>query len=132
MILKRGIFTSESEKSAKEDGTSWTLERHFRELGAIHSTESGKVISRYVKPIKLDQNSNLEKIVNEIKADNIVVLDVKALLRNLALTRLLMNNISELKRLIVDNMGGDLARISEDKILVVPRDVKILSKESSD
>jgi len=132
MILKKGIFSDDSDRTAKEDETSWTLERHLRELETTPSVGFGRTIRRYVKPIKLDQHSNLDKIVKEIKANNIVILDIKALLRNVAMRKLLMDHISEVKRLIVDNMGGDLARISEEKILVVPGDIRILSRESSE
>src|SRR3989338_7708553 len=81
----------------------------------------------FVKPMILAENTDLESILAESRAGNIVLLDIQQLLRRNALK--LKTVVSELKGQI-DSFDGDIARISEEKIIITPHRVKIYKKRS--
>lgn len=81
----------------------------------------------FVKPIPLNEDTDLDAIMVESKAGNIVLLDIQSLLRRNALK--LKTLVNELRQR-VESIDGDIARISEEKIIVTPHRVKIYKKRS--
>lgn len=76
----------------------------------------------YVKPIALESEGDVGIIMEELKARNIVLLNVSPMKRNTAKLKMLVDNI----KAHVGKINGDIARIDEDKILLTPSKVKIV------
>ena len=80
----------------------------------------------FVKPINLATEADTAIVVNEAKAGNIVLLNIGDLSRR---------NAIKLKELItkikagIDEIDGDIARISENRVLITPSKVKIIKKK---
>ncbi|MBN1940955.1 MAG: cell division protein SepF [Candidatus Diapherotrites archaeon] len=81
----------------------------------------------YVKPVSLNTPEDVNVVLNEAKAGNVVLLNIGGLNKR---------NVLKLKELItqirtgVEQINGDIARISQDRVLVTPSKVKIVkSKE---
>ncbi|MEK6924207.1 MAG: cell division protein SepF [Candidatus Micrarchaeota archaeon] len=79
----------------------------------------------YVKPMALEGDGDLATIEGELKARNVVLLNIAPMARN---PPKLKESLSKLSS-ITQSVGGDIARISEDKILLTPARMQI--KKSS-
>jgi len=79
----------------------------------------------WVKPYALEQVIDLEKVIDELKNGNIVLLNIEPLYKKNTIK--LRQAVSELKGMITD-LNGDIARLSEQKILITPSGVKIAKK----
>jgi len=93
------------------------------------SVRDGKIIESedvtYVKPLELDNDGKgVGNVLAELEKKNIVVLNVKNLLHN---KNLLKSIVKDLRDACVE-MNGDIGRISEDKLLIVPDGMRIISK----
>jgi SepF-like predicted cell division protein (DUF552 family) len=93
------------------------------------SLRDGKIIESeditYIKPLDLDSDGKgLGNILAELEKGNIVVLSVRPLLHNKTLLR---SVVKELRDACMD-MDGDIGRISEDKLLVVPTGMRIVQR----
>lgn len=107
-------------------GGDFDIENYLNDL----TIRNGRIIEDdnaiYVKSVKLDSEGNgVENAIDELEKGNLVVLNVKALFNN---RPLLMQIVGELRETCVD-MSGDIAKISEDKILIVPSGIRIASTE---
>lgn len=80
----------------------------------------------YVKPFVLKPDTDLKTIAKELKDGNIVLLNVSELIKRNPIR--LKEQINKLKRFI-DEIDGDLARISEEKLLLTPARIKIVKKK---
>ncbi len=76
----------------------------------------------YVKPLSLESDADLAIVESEIKSRNVVLLNIAPLARN---PPRLKESLSKLTS-ITQAASGDIARISEDKILVTPQGMKIV------
>ncbi|VVB56802.1 Cell division protein SepF [uncultured archaeon] len=76
----------------------------------------------YVKPIALESENDMGVIQEELKARNIILLNVSPMKRNAAKLKMIIDNIKS----HVSKINGDIARIDEDKILLTPSKVKIV------
>ena len=80
----------------------------------------------FVKPMALNGDEDIENVVKELKQGNIVLLNIEGLSKR---------NAIKLKELITkiksntEEIDGDIARISHDKVLVTPSKVKIIKKK---
>ncbi|MFH1722508.1 MAG: cell division protein SepF [Candidatus Altiarchaeota archaeon] len=115
---------SKSEES-KED---IDIEDYLNDL----SIREGKFIENedltYIKPIELSpEGKGIGNVLKEIEKENIVVLNVKSLLGNKIA---LHDVVKELRKACVD-LDGDIGRISEEKILVVPKGMRIVHSEQA-
>ncbi len=104
------------------------IEDYLNEL----SIRDGKIVEQddvtYVKPVMLDsEGKGIGTVIGELEKKNIVVLNVRALLNNKVLLREIVN---ELRDACVD-LDGDLGKISEEKILVVPSGMRIAHTEAA-
>jgi len=81
----------------------------------------------YVKPMTMRGLQNIQEIVQELKHGNIVIVNI---------AQLINNNPAEAKRAIdqlkgtCKGLGGDLAGIGEDRLLITPSFVKIWRGDS--
>ena len=102
------------------------IETYLRDL----SIREGRIIESdditYVKPIDLDPDGKtISSVLRELERKNIVILNVRALMPNkIALKEM----IKQLKDSAID-LDGDIARLSDEKIIVVPSGVRIVHKE---
>jgi len=104
------------------------IEEYLNEL----SVRDGRIIEEgdvtYVKPIDLDSDGKgVGNVLAELERGNIVVMNVRPLLQN----KVLLRNVVKELRDSCAQMDGDLGRISEDKILVVPSGVRIVQKANA-
>ncbi len=83
-----------------------------------------KAADFYVKPIKLQMDSDIKLVEEELKQKNLVLLNITPIARNPAK---LKTAVAGLKA-FVTSINGDIARIDEDKILLTPHNVKIVKK----
>ena len=78
----------------------------------------------YVKPVALEREDDVHAIVEELKARNIVILNVSKMAK---WPTKLKSSVGALKQ-YVGKVNGDIARIDNDKILLTPAKVKIVKK----
>ena len=76
----------------------------------------------YVKPIALESEADVSVIMDELKARNIVLLNVTPLSKQ---PNKLKGIIDSIKNFTL-KINGDIARIDNDKILLTPSKVKIV------
>ncbi len=79
----------------------------------------------YVKPMNLTPTTDLKSIAKELKDGNTVLLDIAELIKRNPVK--LKEAVSKLKRFI-EEIDGDLARISEEKLILTPARIKIVKK----
>jgi len=80
----------------------------------------------FVKPMNLSDEKDVENALKEAKAGNIVLLNIEALSKRNAMQ--LRDYVTKLKNEIL-SLDGDIARISQEKILLTPHRVKIVKKK---
>ena len=121
----RKIFGGGGGGSGRSGDEDIDIEEYLNDL----SIRDGRVIENeditYIKPIDLDsEGKGVGDVLAELEKSNIVVLNVKALLHNKVLLR---NIVKELRDVCIQ-MDGDIGRVSEEKILVVPAGMRIMQK----
>jgi SepF-like predicted cell division protein (DUF552 family) len=114
-------------RAEKEGDEEIDIEDYLNEL----NIREGKIIERedvtYVKPIDLDNEGNgVDEAIRELEKNNIVVLNVKQLLHNKILLR---DVVKQFRELCID-LDGDIGRISNEKILLVPGSMRIIHRGS--
>lgn len=95
------------------------------------NVREGKIIEReditYVKPMDLDnEGAGVNEAIRELEKSNIVVLNVKPLLSNKVLLR---DMITKLRETCIE-LDGDIGRISNEKILLVPANMRIIHRSA--
>ncbi len=75
----------------------------------------------YVKPLLLDNDGDLAVVEGELKARNVVLLNIGGMARNPEKLKMSLSKLSGIAQVV----GGDIARISEDKILITPQRMRI-------
>ncbi|MEM1602765.1 MAG: cell division protein SepF [Candidatus Bathyarchaeia archaeon] len=76
----------------------------------------------YLKALSLRSLEDLEKIKSEIRSGNILIVKIEPLLNK---------DIEDVKRAIselsefIESVGGDIARLGEERIVLTPRNVRI-------
>ncbi len=82
----------------------------------------------YVKSFNLNRAEDIETIMNEAKAGNVLLLNIGDLNKR---------NATKLKEFIgqvktgIEGINGDIARISQDRVIVTPANVKIIKKKGA-
>jgi hypothetical protein len=82
-------------------------------------------VDAFVKPMNLVNQEDVDKVIQEVKAGNIILLNIDTLSKRNALK--LKEYVTKLKD-VVNEIDGDIARISHDRILITPCKVKIIKK----
>lgn len=93
------------------------------------SVRDGKIIENeeitYVKPLELSADGKgVGNVLAELEKSNIVVLNVRAIIGNKVLLKSIVKDIRE----ACTDMDGDIGRVSEDKLLIVPSGMRIVSR----
>jgi SepF-like predicted cell division protein (DUF552 family) len=81
----------------------------------------------YVKPVSLQQESDLAVIQGELAKKNIILLNISELEKR---PNTLKGMIDQLK-VYVTKINGDIARLDEQKILLTPTKVKIIKSKKA-
>ena len=76
----------------------------------------------YVKPIALETENDVNVIMEELKAKNIILLNVAPMSKQPNKLKQTIDNIKS----YITKINGDIARIDTDKILLTPSKVKIV------
>lgn len=82
----------------------------------------------FVKPITLVRDEDGQAVVNEAKQGNIVLLNIGDLGKRNAIK--LKDLVTKIKQGI-EEIDGDMARISPEKILITPSRVKIIKRKDA-
>ena|SRR3989338_4234044 len=79
----------------------------------------------FVKPVTLQSEQDRDLVVEEAKKGNILLVNIADLSkRNAIKLRELVNGI----KAGIDGIDGDIARISQDRLIVTPAKVKIIKR----
>ncbi len=110
----------------KDKGGDIDIEDYLNEL----SIRDGQIMERedvtYIKPVVLDvEGKGIGTVISELEKNNVIVLNVKALLHNKVLLREI---VKELRDSCIE-LDGDLGKISDEKILIVPAGMRISHSE---
>ena len=98
----------------------------------IYSLDQPEEVESYdadvlVKTISLVDETDLEDTLNELRSGNIIILTIGELMkRNFVRLKQYMDKVKD----AVISLDGDIARISEDKLIVTPTRIKILKKRA--
>lgn len=98
------------------------IEDYISTLGIEEDDLMVEHADMWVKPCALEEVIDVEKVSSELKKGNLVLLNIEPLFKKNAIK--LRQAVSELKGTIHD-INGDIARLSEHKLLVTPAGVKI-------
>jgi len=79
----------------------------------------------YVKPVALESEADIKIIEDELKARNIILLNMSPMARNAAKLKMIVADLKE----YVNKTNGDIARIDNDKILLTPTKIKIVKSK---
>ncbi len=121
MVLKK-IFGKKEAPRTEED---IDIENYLSDL----SIRDGKIIERedvvYVKPIELDsEGKGVGTVIKELEKGNIVLLSIRNVIEN----QLLLRNITKELTETVEDLNGDIGRLSMEKILLVPEGIHIVHR----
>ena len=112
-------------KGDEVDEEDVDIEAYLSEL----DIREGKIIERedvvYIKPLDLAGEENIEEVKAELNKNNIVVANVKSILSD----KLVLREMVDKLRDVCGETGGDMGRISENKIIVVPSGMKIVHRK---
>jgi len=115
-------------KTKKSDEESVDVENYVDSLkvGEDGFIEQDGII--YVKPIDLDSETAIEDIKKEFGQGNIVIADLTHLAKDQAE---LYKKINAVKKFCQAN-GGDVARVSQVKIMILPEGMEIAYPKSAE
>jgi len=92
---------------------------------SITSLPTSKI---YLKALSLHSLDDLEKIKNEVRSGNILIVRVGPLAeKSIDDVKRAINELSE----FVKSIGGDIARLGEERIVLTPSNVQIWREKSS-
>jgi SepF-like predicted cell division protein (DUF552 family) len=114
-------------KTKKSDEESVDVENY---VDSLKVSEDGFIEEEgviYVKPIDLDSETAIEDVKKEIKHGNIVIADLSRLAKDQAE---LYQRINAVKKYCHAN-GGEIARVSQVKIMILPEGMEIAYPSSS-
>ena len=115
-----GLF---SKVMTKEDGVN--IEEFLNTLDE-EPEETYDNADAFVKPMDLIVETDAEAIVSEVKKGNIALVNIGDLAKRNAMK---LKELVSMIKMKVDEMDGDMARISEDRVLVTPARVKIIKRK---
>ena len=80
----------------------------------------------FVKPMDLVVDSDVQAIINEAKQGNIVLMNIADLAKRNSLK---LKELISMIKTEVKAIDGDIARISQGRVLITPSKVKIIKKK---
>jgi SepF-like predicted cell division protein (DUF552 family) len=109
-------------KTKKSEEESFDVEKYIKGLGVSKEgfiEEEGVI---YVKSVNLDRDNAVEETAREIDKGNIVIVNMREMMHNpIALNE----KVREIRDHCVAS-GGDMCRISEIKIMAIPKGMAIV------
>jgi len=125
MVFRKLLGGGGADDDPGYDSLEIDIEDYLNDL----SVRDGKIIESedvtYVKPLDLDSDGKgVGNVLAELEKQNIVVLNVRGILNNKVL---LKGIVKDLRDACIE-LDGDIGRVSEDKLLVVPQGMRIVSK----
>src|SRR3989441_10178177 len=82
----------------------------------------------YVKALPLQELDDVESVKEEVKAGNILIVRVVPLARkSVEETKLAITELTD----YVKSLGGDIARLGEERIVITPPGIRIWRRESA-
>lgn len=115
-ILERLSLTTKSDVD---------IEEYLNTLGVEEDDLLEEHADMWIKPIALEQVVDVDRISTELKKGNIVLLNIEPLYKKNTIK--LRQAVSEIKG-TVHSINGDMARLTEHRILITPSGVKIAKK----
>ncbi len=113
------------DKMFKKQEDSVDIEEFLNNLDVEEETMVEEA-DAYVKPVSLTGDEDTVMVTDELKKGNIVLLNIGDLSkRNAIKLRELVGRIKG----VADEINGDIARISTERILVTPSKVKIIKRK---
>ncbi len=112
--------------SERADEETVDLDEYLDGIGLHEGELLDEESYTYVKSLVATSPDVLVDVAREVKKGNIVILDTESLSQTNRLS--LKKLISDLKNL-EGEINGDMGRISETKILIVPTDFRILKRK---
>jgi SepF-like predicted cell division protein (DUF552 family) len=101
------------------------IEDYLNTLGIEEGDLLEEQADMWVKPFALEDVVDVERVNDELKKGNMVLLNIEPLYKKNTIK--LRQAVSELKGTVHD-INGDMARLSETKVLITPANVKIAKK----
>ncbi len=115
-IFKRGRIASEEELESYLELDIQGFEEYIPELKR----------ETYVKVMNFNDESLVPEIIKDVREGNILIMNIKPLAsKNL---EILKRSIDEIKTNSL-SLGGDIGLLSEDRVIVTPRNIKIIRKK---
>jgi hypothetical protein len=125
---------TKDEKST-DDSEFVDLEELKRKVGVLDEDEAGKGLIRqdesdiiYIKSVDLENLSSIQQVSGELDRGNIVIVYVGRL--QYGQNRELRRVVDQLRG-VCRSIGGDIAQLGQDYIVVTPPFVKIFKKNNS-
>lgn len=103
-------------------GEDADVEKYLNQLGLEEGDLMEEEADTWVTTRTLSNVSDVQDIMQEVKKGNIVLVDIEQLYKKNTVK--LRQSVSELKGTVSD-LDGDIARLSEEKVLVTPSGIKI-------
>jgi len=121
------IVSSGEKETATHASSENSAKQPVEQPGKPGSEESGREISDVIEPLSLMKRDlsvlgDVEEIVGTVRDGDIVILDISPLMEEDASA--LEDSVNRLERKI-EEFGGEMGRISEFLLLIVPRLVSI-------
>lgn len=85
-------------------------------------------VDAFVKPVSLHNDKDRDVVIDELKKGNIILVNIADLSKRNAIK--LRELITDIKS-TVDEIDGDIARITHDRVLVTPSKVKVIKRRES-
>ena len=118
--MNMGLF---NKVMTKDEGVD--IEDFLNNLDEVEE-ESYDDADAFVKPMDLVVDSDVEAIVNEAKQGNIVLMNISDLAKRNALK---LKELIGVIKVEIKAVDGDIARISQGRVLITPSKVKIIKKK---
>lgn len=119
-----GILKRFSNKFAGSDED--TVDDYLDTLGLEHEHMFEEQADIWVKPFVMQDTPDAKHVVEEVNKGNVVLLNIEPLYKRNAVK--LKQSIDQLKR-NANSINGDIVRLSEYKLLVTPRGMKVFTKK---
>lgn len=101
------------------------IEEYLDTLGIEEDDLLEEHADMWVKPLALEQVVDVERVSSELRKGNVVLLNIEPLYKKNTIK--LRQAVSELKGTIHE-INGDIARLTETKVLATPSGVKIAKR----
>jgi len=118
--MRMGFFNKVMTKEENVD-----IEDFLNNLDEVEE-ESYDDADAFVKPMDLVVDSDVEAIINEAKQGNIVLMNIADLAKRNSLK---LKELISMIKTDVKAIDGDIARISQGRVLITPSKVKIIKKK---